>query len=179
MVRVGRDDTAGDTVPTRIGQTVMLHRAGDREEARNRFAALWEEIGENGDLLHRCTLAHYMADTQDDPSDELAWDVRALRAADRLTGSRAAARDASRAVLAFYPSLHLSLAADYAKLGRTAAARRELARARGCAARLADDAYGDRVRAAIARLDMRLAGPPGGPDAPGGPGSPGIRGGAT
>ncbi|MGW3068526.1 hypothetical protein ACWDA8_34880, partial [Streptomyces sp. NPDC001130] len=28
--------------------------------------------------LHRCTLAHYLADTHDDPEDELAWDLRAL-----------------------------------------------------------------------------------------------------
>ncbi|MDX6313811.1 MAG: hypothetical protein QOF44_3275, partial [Streptomyces sp.] len=63
-----------DEVMTRIGQVVMLLHGGDREEARNRFLALWEEIGEDGDPLHRCTLAHYMADTQDDPEEELVWD---------------------------------------------------------------------------------------------------------
>lgn len=67
-----------DAVPTRIGQVVMLHHAGDREEARQRLLDLWAEIGEHGDPLHRCTLAHYLADTQDDPADELAWDLRAL-----------------------------------------------------------------------------------------------------
>ncbi|WP_202449685.1 hypothetical protein [Streptomyces sp. SID4917] len=71
---------------TRIGQAAMLLHGGDREEARNRFGALWTEIGEAGDPLHRCTLAHYMADTQDDPGDELAWDLRALTAADGMEG---------------------------------------------------------------------------------------------
>ncbi|MFG2196546.1 hypothetical protein [Streptomyces sp. NPDC048639] len=153
---------------TRIGQVVMLHRGGDRDEARSRFAALWEEIGEDGDPLHRCTLAHYMADTQDDPADELAWDVRALRAADSLpdapTDTRVAAHGGaghrrSLALRAFYPSLHLNLAADYVKLGRHAAAKRELDRARARAGVLGDDDYGDGVRAAIARLGWRLDDP--------------------
>src|SRR3989442_1092166 len=33
---------------TRIGQVVMLHHAGDREEARHRFLQLWAEIGGGG-----------------------------------------------------------------------------------------------------------------------------------
>ncbi len=69
---------------TRIGQAVMLLHAGDREEARNRLGALWAELGSDGDPLHRCTLAHYMADAQDDPGDELAWDLRALTAAEAV-----------------------------------------------------------------------------------------------
>lgn len=74
-------EASKDAVMTRIGQAIMLLHAGDREEARNRFGELWSEIGEDGDALHRCTLAHYMADAQDDPGDELAWDLRALTAA--------------------------------------------------------------------------------------------------
>ncbi|MFF3751996.1 hypothetical protein ACFYYH_16305 [Streptomyces sp. NPDC002018] len=81
-----RQEASEDAVMTRIGQAVMLLHGGDREEARNRFGALWTEIGETGDPLHRCTLAHYMADTQDDPGDELAWDLRALTAADGTEG---------------------------------------------------------------------------------------------
>ncbi|MEU6084844.1 hypothetical protein [Streptomyces sp. NPDC047108] len=165
MAEEQRGEASRDAVMTRIGQVVMLHRGGDRDEARSRFAALWEEIGEDGDPLHRCTLAHYMADTQDDPADELVWDVLALRAADRLAETLAGARPAgqggsghrrSLALRAFYPSLHLNLAADYVKLGRHAAARRELDRARERSGGLAEDEYGDGVRAAIARLELRL-----------------------
>jgi hypothetical protein len=158
-------EASRDAVMTRIGQAIMLHRGGDREEARNRFAALWEEIGEDGDALHRCTLAHYMADTQDDPADELAWDARALRAADSLTDDRVAAHHESLAVRALYPSLHLNLAADYVKLSRPEAARRELGRARESAGVLGDDDYADGIRAAIARLELRLGGEPGTPPA--------------
>ncbi|AVV43843.1 hypothetical protein PYK79_28405 [Streptomyces sp. ID05-04B] len=142
----------GQTVPdallTRIGQVVMLHHGGDREEARSRLLVLWSELGEGGDPLHRCTLAHYLADTHDDPSDELAWDLRALTAAEEHAGS-AEAR-------ALYPSLHLNLAADYVKLGRAEAARTHVRRARRAAVALADDSYGDGVRAAISRMELRL-----------------------
>ncbi len=153
---------------TRIGQVAMLLHGGDREEARGRFLDLWAEIGEDGDALHRCTLAHYMADAQDDPSDELAWDLRALSAADALTDGRITEHPQSLAVRAFYPSLHLSLAVDYANLGRSEAARSHLRRARDTVGVLGDDAYGDGVRAGIGRLELRLdeEGPSGGAPEP-------------
>ncbi|MFI9804157.1 hypothetical protein ACIHEJ_07265 [Streptomyces sp. NPDC052301] len=143
-----------DAVLTRIGQVVMLHHGGDREEARSRFLDLWAEIGEDGDPLHRCTLAHYLADTQDDPADELAWDLRALSAAEELAEAHAGGDPLS--VRGFFPSLHLNLAADYVKLGRAEAARSHLRRARSAAGALSDDGYGDGVRAAISRLELRL-----------------------
>jgi thioredoxin-like negative regulator of GroEL len=163
-----QEQAAPDAMMTRIGQAVMLHHAGDREEARGRFLALWEEIGEDGDALHRCTLAHYMADTQDDPADELAWDLRALSAAEELTDSTVAEHHQSLAVRVFYPSLHLNLAADYVKLGRSEAAGAHLRRARGAVGALGEDSYGDGVRAAIGRLELRLKEPEG-PGVTGGP----------
>ena len=179
-----QEQAAPDAMMTRIGQVIMLHHAGDREEARGRFLDLWAEIGEDGDPLHRCTLAHYMADTQDDPSDELAWDLRALSAAEELTDGRIAEHHESLAVRAFYPSLHLNLAADYVKLDRTEAARTHLRRARGAIGALGDDSYGDGVRAAIGRLELRLdgdgtSGSGEGPGSLGGPGTSGGPGGET
>ncbi|MFC5956960.1 hypothetical protein ACFP51_21525 [Streptomyces pratens] len=165
----GQGQAALDSVLTRIGQVVMLHHAGDREEARHRLLGLWAEIGAHGDALHRCTLAHYLADTQDDPEDELAWDLRALAAANEAEGEaaddRSAGYEGMPAVRALVPSLHLNLAADYARLARPDAARTHLHRARGAARVLADDTYGDRVRAAIRRMEIRLeeeSGPTGG-----------------
>ncbi|MCX3062298.1 hypothetical protein [Streptomyces beihaiensis] len=156
-----REQAADDAMMTRIGQVVMLHHAGDREEARDRFLVLWSEIGEGGDPLHRCTLAHYMADTQDDPADELAWDLRALSAAGALTDERLAEHERSLALRALYPSLHLNLAADYVKLDQPDAARIHLLRARESVHALADDGYGDGVRAALTRLEQRVGGLPG------------------
>ncbi|MFE9840537.1 hypothetical protein [Streptomyces goshikiensis] len=180
-----QQEASEDAVMTRIGQAVILLHAGDREEARNRLGEIWAEIGAEGDSLHRCTLAHYMADAQDDPADELAWDLRALTAADGLRPGeepgpppgrrpgqvagqtlgegpgRAARPGPQQAVRVFYPSLHLSLAADYVKLRRPEAARVHLARARAATGALADDGYGNGVRAAIARLERQLAAEPG------------------
>ncbi|WP_369213882.1 hypothetical protein [Streptomyces flavofungini] len=151
-----QEQAADDAMMTRIGQAVMLHHGGDREEAQGRFLGLWGEIGEDGDPLHRCTLAHYMADTQEDPSAELAWDLRALSAADELTDERLSEHHQSLAVRGFYPSLHLNLAADYVKLGRPAAARTHLRRARGAAGSLEDDGYGNGIKAALARLEREV-----------------------
>jgi hypothetical protein len=163
-----QEQAAPDALLTRIGQVVMLHHGGDREEARERLLGLWAELGEDGDPLHRCTLAHYLADTQDDPTDELAWDLRALSAADELTDGRdagnpgevgdsgAVGQEGAIAIRAFYPSLHLNLAADYVKLDRPDAARTHIRRARSACAVLADDGYGNGVRAAIGRLELRL-----------------------
>lgn len=152
-----QQEASEDAVMTRIGQAVILLHAGDREEARNRLGEIWAEIGTEGDSLHRCTLAHYLADAQDDPAEELAWDLRALTAAH----ADADGPGPPPAVRVFYPSLHLSLAADYVKLRRPEAARIHLARARAATGALADDGYGNGVRAAISRLECRLASEPG------------------
>ncbi|MFD3973646.1 hypothetical protein [Streptomyces cyaneofuscatus] len=165
---VEQQEASEDAVRTRIGQAVMLLHGGDREEARNRFGLLWSELGADGDGLHRCTLAHYMADTQDDPGDELAWDLRALTAAEGLLGGeRPAGHRGSSAVQALYPSLHLNLAADYLKLQRPDAARIHLRQARDAADALEDggsgahgpySGYDGGVRAAIERLELRMRG---------------------
>lgn len=155
-------EVPGDAVMTRIGQAVMLLHGGDREEARNRFGSIWSEIGEGGEALHRCTLAHYMADTQDDPGDELAWDLRALTAAEGLAGEVVTEPGAERrdvtAVRALVPSLHLNLAADYVKLQHFEAARAHLDRAWDAVEVLEDDGYGGGVRAAIGRMERRMRG---------------------
>ncbi|ARF54051.1 hypothetical protein [Streptomyces gilvosporeus] len=162
MAEERRDESPLDEVPpdgvlTRIGQAIMLHRAGDREEARNRLAGLWDELGPQGDAFHRCALAHYMADTQDDPRDELDWDLRALEAAEGFVTAPAEGTDAG-ALRAFFPSLHLNLAADYVALDRPADARAQLLRARASTRGLADGEYRQGLREAIDRLAVRLDG---------------------
>lgn len=152
-----QQEASEDAVMTRIGQAAILLHAGDREEARNRLGEIWSEIAAEGDSLHRCTLAHYLADAQDDPAEELAWDLRALAAAHADSDGPGP----PSAVRVFYPSLHLSLAGDYLKLRRPEEARIHLARARAATGALADDGYGNGVRAAIARLERRLAAEPG------------------
>ncbi|MCM2577443.1 hypothetical protein [Streptomyces meridianus] len=135
----------------------MLHHGGDREEARNRLALLWQEISDNGDAFHRCTLAHYLADMQDDPADELAWDLRALQAAEQASVA-GPSHGENPAVRALYASLHLNLAADYARLNRPDEARLHLDMAWRASTALPDDRYAQGVRTAIGRMELRLAG---------------------
>jgi len=101
---------------------------------------VWSEIGgENGDPFHRCALAHSMADVQDDVHEELAWDLRALAAADLLTNERAARGGVAGSVAGFYPSLHLNLGECYRKLGEVDRAREHLDRGRASVDALGND----------------------------------------
>jgi hypothetical protein len=150
-------------VMARIDELVQLGRTGDAEEARCRLIELWEEAEVQSDPLGRCTLAHHLADLQPSVVDELAWDLRALEAADEITAERARAHHASLDVAAFYPSLHLNLAEDHRRLEDTAGARHHLERARACLDRLpdsnqgqhADRGYGRMVRAGVDALGRR------------------------
>jgi hypothetical protein len=150
--------TAGDEVMQRIATAQELAVAGDREGARAAFAAVWADVGEDGDALHVVSLAHYMADVQDDPRAELEWDRRALRAVERLTDERTGQHHTSLSVRGFLPSLHLNLAADHAKLGDRDAALQHLAAAEAAAPVLADEGYGRMIRGGIDRLRAQLDG---------------------
>lgn len=145
-----------DEVMSKINDAVTLHRAGDDASARERFEQIWAEIGPDGDPLHRCALAHYMADAQESPSAKLLWDQRALDAADSLTDERAWEYHASLAVRGFYPSLHLNLAKDHQLLGDETNARTHIERAKAVLHVLDDDGYGRMIRGGIERLDAEL-----------------------
>ncbi|MFI5609892.1 hypothetical protein [Amycolatopsis sp. NPDC051903] len=146
-----------DDVMVAIDAGLRRHLAGDRAGARETFLALWQEIGEAGDPLHRCALAHHLADVCDEPADELEWDLRALSAADSLTDERAQEYHSTLAVRGFYPSLHLNLGEDYRKLGDLDSARRHLALASEKLDALGDDDYAAGIRAALEGLAQRLS----------------------
>lgn len=74
---------AEDTTMQRIEEGIARQHARDPEGARQRLTEIWAEIADDGDPFHRCVLAHYMADLQDDPREELAWDLRALEKSSR------------------------------------------------------------------------------------------------
>lgn len=150
---VGQDDP----VMARIGEAVQQGHAGDAAGARLRFAAIWAEIGPGGDPLHRCALAHYAADVQEDPAEELRWDRRALAAADEVGDGRARALHPSLDVAAFYPSLHLNLADVLRRLGEARQAGEHLQQARAALGRLPDDGYGRMIRDGVERCATRLA----------------------
>ncbi|MFJ3217210.1 hypothetical protein ACIPLC_14960 [Kitasatospora sp. NPDC086801] len=156
-----RGSSAGgdDQLLTRIAlglDGVQAAQRGRTAEARASFETLWAALGERGDVFHRCVLAHYLADLQDDPQDELEWDQRALAAADSLTAERAQTYESALQVRAFYPSLHLNLASDHLKLGKPDLAREQLERAVRSLDALPEDVYGASIRAAVDELRQRL-----------------------
>ena len=147
-----------DQTLSRVGQAVDLHHhRGEREAARLMFAQIWEEIGgEQGDPLHVCVLAHSMADVQDDVQQELAWDQRALAAADLITDDRMAQAGMTLSAAGLYPSLHLNLSECFRKLGDLGRAREHLRRAEAGIGELGDDEYGRLIKDGLARLAQQL-----------------------
>ncbi|MEU1248096.1 hypothetical protein [Micromonospora arida] len=143
------DQATADPTMTRIVEAVQLGQTGAPARAREQLTALWDELGPSGDALHRCTLAHYLADLQDTTEAELAWDERALAAVSDLTDERAQRYLSSLQVQAFLPSLYLNLADCHRRLGNVGPAREHLARAREHLVRLPDDPYGESIRAAV------------------------------
>ena len=133
---------------------------GGADGRRLRFEELWEEIGEAGDALHRCILAHYMADLFDDPAASLAWNQRSLDAALALTDARLQAALPGQTVAGFLPSLHLNLAQDHERLGDSAAACWHLAEARAGFVALPEGGYATMIRQGVDRLEEKLAGVP-------------------
>ena len=148
--------TAPDPTMARVAEAVELGQTGRATEARELFAQIWAELGPDGDPLHRVTVAHHMADLQEDPHEELAWDLRALDAVDGVTDQRAADAGATGPVAAFYPSLHLNLGEDYRKIGDAESARRHLELGRAAAGALPDDGYGQLIRGGLEGLAQRL-----------------------
>lgn len=96
-------------------------------------------------------VAHSLADLQDSPEAELAWDQREMTATEELTDERLQRVHPTLTVRGFLPALHLNLADDHRMLGQFDQARPHLTAATQGAQELADDAYGKRLRDAPAR----------------------------
>ncbi|WP_067808693.1 hypothetical protein [Nocardia beijingensis] len=148
--------SAPDHTMETITNAVTLGRKGRPDDAREALLAVWASLGPQGDPLHRCTLAHYLADLYDDAAEALTWDIRALDAADSLSDDRARTFDESLRVAAFYPSLHLNLADAYRRLGSFEAAQRQIDAARTRLHALADDGYGAMIRTAVDEVESAI-----------------------
>ena len=129
---------------------IALREQGRSPEAKTLMEALVAEVDSGDDAFAKVFLAHSLADVQEDPEDELAWDLRALALMDELTDQRAIERGNPGGKNALLPSLHLNLAVDYQRLGDDANARRHFELGRVHLDALADDAYGDSIRSAFA-----------------------------
>jgi tetratricopeptide (TPR) repeat protein len=116
---------------------------GRKDDAKALFERAWET---SGDDFEACVAAHYVARHQPTPADELEWNRIALTRADRVGGER---------VQAFYASLYLNFAHSLEKLGRTAEACAQYARAAIELERLPDGPYAALVRSGVAAGQRR------------------------
>jgi hypothetical protein len=129
-----------------MDRIVAAVAASDREG----LVALWSELDDGGDALHRCVLAHHLADMYDDAGDALVWDERALAAADHIDAGSLDGAAPGVQVAALYPLLHLNIADDLRRLGSFEAAHHHVAQAR---ARLSSfDALGPEHDAYVAMV---------------------------
>jgi hypothetical protein len=143
-------------VSDEITAAVQLMLTGDRAAGRARLEGVWSRISSNPEPVHECVLAHHMADAQDDPIDELAWDLRSLEAVQRCTDADVQREYANGSVAALMPSIHVNLAEDYFKLGDHERSGEHLASARRFVGVLEDDAYGQMLRRGVERMARRL-----------------------
>lgn len=142
----------------RIARGIEHSQRGEHSAAREVFADVWAELGSTGDALHRCAVAHSMADVQEDARDELMWDLRALAAASELTDERIAASGSSGTVRGFYPSLHLNLADVYCRLGEWTLALDHVRLGLAALAGLPADGYFEEIRRSLERVGGHVDG---------------------
>jgi hypothetical protein len=135
---------------TTIREGMALREQGRSREARALMETLIAEVEGGDDAYLKVFLAHSLADVQDNPGDELAWDLRALALFDELTDERAVERGNPGGRNALLPSLHLNLAVGYRRLGDVAGARRHYELGQAHLGALTDDKYGDSIRTAFA-----------------------------
>ncbi len=147
---------AGDPMMTRILEAIALYQRGDLANGVAAMRDLWAETSGDGDPLHRCALAHYLADLEDDPAKALAWNRIALGAADDL--SRMGVEDVLGGVplQSFFPSLHLNLAEDYRLLGDVTNAARHARLAREALQGLPDQDLTAMIRGGVDRIEQQL-----------------------
>ena len=147
-----------DPIMVAIMDAVAVLHAGRREEARVQFEAICSAFSLRADPLHECTLAHFMADTHDNPAVELEWNLRALRAAERAWPGGMPAPDWAPPIRTFFPSLHLNVADAYLRLGDTVNARVHLKAGLERVGDLPHNGYGAMIRSGLDRLAARLGG---------------------
>lgn len=149
-----------DEMMRRIHRGIEHVERGERELARAVLEQVWAELSPDGDPLHRCAAAHALADVQDDPRDELTWDLRALAAATQLSDDRVAAAGIDGPALGFYPSLHLNLADVYRRLGERSFALDHVRLGLAALDRLPPKPHLAEIRRSLERIARELRGVP-------------------
>ena len=144
-----------DPILVGVGDAIALTNR-EPERAREKLDALSSTVGDEGDALHRCAIAHARADVCESPEDELVWDLRALAAGVVLDDARLERAGMAASVEGLLSSLHLNLADVYRRLGDVAKAREHVAAGNAAIASLAGDGYSEMVKTALSRITFSL-----------------------
>ncbi|MTD15652.1 hypothetical protein GIS00_17095 [Nakamurella sp. YIM 132087] len=161
----GPSATGTPTAMQRIAAGIGLGQRGQTTEARLLLSALWAEIGPEGPPLQRLSVAHALADVQEEVTAELEWDLVALQVASRVTDAEVAAAGMPGNAAALYPSLHLNAGEAHRRCGDDRGARRHLDLGRTALHELPVDVrtdaagYLDMIEDGLRRLEQRLADP--------------------
>jgi len=118
-------------------QGMGLEAEGKIELAKEMFQQAWD-IAEND--FEAFTAAHYLARNQEDPNENLKWNLTALDKALAIENDD---------MKAHYPSLYLNIARSYENLNLTSEARRYYRLAADNAEFLPPGQYGDMIRSGI------------------------------
>ena len=138
-----------------VMRSVALMQSGEREEARSKLLGLWQRLGPNGAPSLRSSVAHFLADTEDEPELELGWDRLALEAATGVTDGTCNPA-LTQELEAFLPSLHLNVGDAYRRVGNLEMAKLHAETGIKCSHVIADEGYGATVKEALRRLRERV-----------------------
>ena len=118
-------------------QGMQLEGEGRPDEARQLFCKAWNEATTP---FEQFTAAHYVARHQPTTQDKLHWDEKCLQIALSMQDD---------GMKTTYPSLYLNVGKCYEDLGNKAEAAKNYIQAQAYTSYLADDGYGNMIRAGI------------------------------
>ena len=137
-----------------ITAAIGVRLGGERDRGHRLLLDCWEATKPT-DHAHRCILAHYLADTETELEQEIAWDEIALKEHGFLQDNDLASIGIPP-VDGLLPSLHLNLGAGYHRIGEASLAQEHLAGGRATFGALKDDGYGRMISAGLDNLAQRL-----------------------
>lgn len=143
-----------DELMQKIQAAIATSQSGRRDLAITEFAALLPLLG--NDALYHCIFGHFMADLQEDPAEELFWDLQSLHYLHVLSNDRLKEFHPSLNKSGFYASVYLNIADGYRRNNDVIRAKEYLVLADEAVQFLPSDGYGRMIAAGIARLRESL-----------------------
>ncbi|MEP6845501.1 MAG: hypothetical protein ABI861_05835 [Panacibacter sp.] len=110
---------------------------GQTEQAKLLFQQAWDNASND---FEKFTVAHYLARNQQDPKDELKWNLEALNFAKALQDD---------SMKSHFPSLYLNVGKSYETIGDTFKAKENYQLAFQFSSYLSANGYGDLIKSGI------------------------------